>query len=105
DLSAWRRLWRRSREWRCSWEGRWLEPRESAVSAGPCDRVSAGPMGSARDTAAENKIQAGRPDSRPTFSSESPMNSPGMSFLVQQLPYHLPLLLVCLGGFALGAIF
>jgi len=33
------------------------------------------------------------------------MNSPGTSFLIQQLPYQLPMLLVCLGGFAVAAIF
>jgi hypothetical protein len=33
------------------------------------------------------------------------MNNSGMSFLMQQLPYQLPILIVCLGGFALAAIF
>lgn len=33
------------------------------------------------------------------------MNNSGMSFLMQQLPYQLPLLIVCLGGFAVAAIF
>lgn len=32
------------------------------------------------------------------------MGNPGMSFLLQQLPYQLPILMVCLGGFALAAI-